>query len=185
MKHDGTLWLIPPWLLLSVAMSSCAWAQSQNPCKNPEFGYAEEGFKNCKPQDAFARLQELAKQNDPKALYMLGIIYDGGGDDFGLPDIKPNGDLAMKYLVQSANEGYAEAQSLIALYYWRGYHETRKKEAIYWWCRAAAQNDQEAIVNIQMQISAAGKKQAVQQYCVPILKSPPPEKNPTGKRPGL
>ena len=166
-------------ILLGVGLLSCSYAQSSsaNPCKNPEFGFAEEGFANCKPQDAFARLKELAKKDDPRALYMLGNIYNDGGIAFGLPNIKSDGNLAMKYFARSAAHGYPEAQSLIASYYWRDYQETRQNEALYWWCRAAVQNDYAGIVNIRMQIKAAGLKQTVAQYCASILKSPPQQKD--------
>ena len=165
--------------LVGVGLLSCSYTQSPSatPCKNPEFGIAEEGFANCKPQDAFARLQELAKQGDPKALFMLGRVYNLGGEDFDLPNIKQNYDLAMEYFVRSARLGYGEAQSTIALYYWRGYNETRQKEALYWWCRAALQSDYAGLVNIQMQIKVSGRKQTVPRYCAPILKSPPKQKD--------
>lgn len=162
-------------ILLFAGLLSCSYAQSRggNPCKNPEFGFAEEGFANCKPQNAFARLQVLAKQGDPKALYMLGNIYNDGGASFGLPEIKSDGNLAMKYFLRSAEGGYAEAQALLADYYWRDYHETRQKEALYWACRAAVQNYPNAVAGIQLQIKVAGSNQTVSQYCAPILKSPP------------
>lgn len=158
---------------------SCSNAQSvtENNCRNPQFGIAEKGFVNCKPQDAFARLKELAQKDDPKALYMLGNIYDNGGADFGLPNIKPDGKVAMKYFVRSAEGGYAEAQSVLAYYYWRDYHETRQSEALYWACRAAMQNYPNAVAGIQLQIKVGGQKQTVLQYCAPILKSPPKQKD--------
>lgn len=168
-------WISVAAALLGAGLLSCSYARpgSISACKNPEFGIAEEGFSNCKPRDAFARLEELAKHDDPKALYMLGRVYNLGGDDFGLPNIKQNYDLAMNYFVRSARLGYGEAQSTIALYYWRGYNETRQQEAVYWWCRAAVQGNYAGVVNIKMRIKASGEKQAISQYCTPILKSPP------------
>lgn len=162
-------------VLLGMGLASCSYAQSsyENPCKNPQFGKAEEGFVNCKPEDAFARLEVLAKHNDPKAIYMLSRIYDMGGGYFGLPEIRQNGALTMQYLLQSAKAGYAEAQATLGVFYWRDYRETREHDALYWECRAALQNNYEGIVNIQMHIQAAGKAQTIQQYCAPILKSPP------------
>jgi TPR repeat protein len=177
MKINRILLMISLLFLLGLGVEACAgdYPQHQNPCKNPEFGIAEEGFKNCKPEDAFARLQELAKQNDPKALYMVGRVYNLGGDDFGLPSIKQNYDLSMKYFVRSAKLGYAEAQDTISLYYWRFYHETRTKEAAYWACRAAVQNNPSAVAGVKLQIKIDDLKQTVAQYCAPILKAPPPE----------
>ena len=162
-------------ILLGVGLLSCSYAQSSstNPCKNPEFGFAEEGFANCKPQDAFTRLEELAKRDDPKALYMLGRVYDLGGDAFGLPIVKQDYDLAMRYYVQSAKLGYAEAQDTIGLYYWKFYHGTRIKEANYWACRAAIQNYPPAVAGIQLANKVAGLSETVQQYCARILASPP------------
>lgn len=161
--------------LIGVGLLSCSFAQTTeaNPCKYPKFGIAEEGFSNCKPQDAFARLQELAKRNDPKALYMLGRVYNLGGDYFSLPNVMQNYNRAMKYYVRSAKLGYAEAQATIALYYWRFYHGTRDRESAYWACRAAIQNYPNSVAGIQLQIKVAGLKQTVSQYCAPILKSPP------------
>ena len=165
--------------LVGVGLLSCSYAQSPSatPCKNPEFGIAEEGFANCKPQDAFARLEELAKRNDPKALYMLGRVYNLGGDAFGLPNIKQNYDLAMKYFLRSARLGYAEAQDTIGRYYWRYYHGTKIKEANYWACRAAMQNYPPAVAGVQLANKVAGINETVQQYCAPILKSPPQQKD--------
>ena len=162
-------------ILLGVGLLSCSYAQSysENTCKNPKFGVAEEGFANCKPEDAFARLKELAKSNNPKAMYMLGRIYMLGGGSFNLPTVSKNSGLAMKYFRRSAESGYAEAQVVLSWYYWRGYHDTRQKEALYWACRAAMQNYPNAVAGIQLQIKVAGLNQTVSQYCAPILKSPP------------
>ncbi|HKU17654.1 MAG TPA: hypothetical protein VJP80_00075 [Candidatus Saccharimonadales bacterium] len=161
--------------LLAIGFLSCSNAQSvtENNCRKPQFGIAEKGFVNCKPQDAFARLKELAKKDDPKALYMLGNIYDYGGSAFGLPDVKPDSHLAMQYFERSAKGGYAEAQSVLAWYYWRDYGETRQKEAIFWACSAAMQNYPNAVAGIRLQIKVARTKQTVAQYCAPILKSLP------------
>ena len=165
--------------VMGLGLISCAYAQrdSENPCKNPIFGHAEEGFVNCKPEEAFERLNTLAKRGNPKALYMLSRIYDMGGEYFGLPQIKRNGDLTMQYLLKSAEGGYAKAQAALGVFYWRDYRETRERDALYWECRAAAQNDYEGIVNIKMHIVASGQKQTISQFCVPILKSPPKDKN--------
>lgn len=165
--------------LMGVGLLSCSYAQSPSatPCKNPEFGIAEEGFANCKPQDAFARLQELAKQGDPKALFMLGRVYNLGGEDFDLPNIKQNYDLAMEYFVRSAKLGYAEAQDTIARYYEKYYRDTRDKEAAYWACRAAMQNYPPAVAGIRLQIKVSGENETVPRYCAPILKSPPKQKD--------
>lgn len=166
-------------VLLGMGLVSCslARAKDENPCKNPQFGKAEEGFVNCKPQDAFARLTTLAEEGNSKALYMLARIYDMGGEYFGLPKIKQNGDLVMQYLLQSARGGYAEAQATLGVFYWRDYRETREHDALYWECRAALQNNYEGVVNIKMHIEASGQKQTISQYCAPILKSPPKQKD--------
>ena len=165
--------------LLGVGLLSCSYARpgSISACKNPEFGKAEEGFANCKPQDAFARLQELAKHDDPKALFMLGRVYNLGGNDFGLPNIKQDYDLAMKYFVRSAKLGYAESQDTIARYYGKFYHGKRDKESAYWACRAAVQNYPAAVAGMELQIKVANLKQTVSQFCTPILKSPPKQKD--------
>lgn len=173
MKRAFRLSLAAIPLVLGLVSCSLAQAKDDNPCKSPEFGIAEEGFANCTPPDAFARLQELAKQDDPKALYMLGRVYNMGGDDFGLPKVKQNYNQAMKYFVRSAKLGYAEAQDTIARYYGRYYRDTRDRESAYWACRAAMQNYPPAVTGIQLQIKVAGLKQTVSQYCAPILKSPP------------
>ncbi len=164
-------------VILGLGIASCSYAKGshENLCKNPQFGKAEEGFVNCKSEDAFVRLSALAKRDDPKALYMLSRIYEMGGKYFGLPSIKQDGDVSMKYLLHSAKGGYAEAQATLGVFYWRDYRETREHDALYWECRAALQNNYEGIVNTQMHIQATGKAQTVQQYCAPILKSPPPD----------
>lgn len=165
-------------VLMGMGLISCSYAQSdsENSCKNPMFGHAEEGFVNCKPEEAFERLNTLAKGGNPKALYMLSRIYDMGGEYYGLPQIKRNGDLTMQYLLKSAEGGYAKAQATLGVFYWRDYRETRGRDALYWECRAAAQNDYAGTINIKMHIAASGQKQTISQYCAPILKSPPKQK---------
>lgn len=122
---------------------------------------------------AFNRIQELAKQKDPEALYILGRVYELGGNHFGLTNVKENVHLAQKYYLESARLGYAEAQNEMGWWY-AHFYAFKDKNSHFWFCKAALQHNDNAISNLQAKIayshSFEGKLEMTwQQFCKPII----------------
>jgi TPR repeat protein len=105
-----------------------------------------QGLK--KPQDAnsvskssyFADILKKAEQGDAEAQYQIGKRYSAIGQD-----VKQDFKEAVKWFSKAAEQGYADAQSILGFMYLFGVGvEQNSKEAIKWYTRAAEQGHAEA-----------------------------------------
>lgn len=132
-------------------------------------------FVGCRPMAAYRMAQELAKKGDPKALFILGRIYELGGKPFGLQNVKEDFELAQKYFLASARKDYTEAQATIGWIYSKYYGDTKELEGLYWFCKAASKNNEEAIGNLDVYVKDHHINQSRSDFCQPILKQEPME----------
>lgn len=155
--------------LLTWWFSACAGqTTSSNPadsCLEPHMNASGTMFIGCSPQSAFLQVKKRSETNDSEALYMLGRVYEYGGNIFGLPDIKENLDLAQKYYLRSARLGNVAAEEALGWIYRKWYQNTRGMQGIYWQCKAAIQKNTEATINIKDYLSYAQIDKSVSDFC--------------------
>ena len=84
-----------------------------------------------------------AKQGEPSAQYILGLMYDNGE---GVPE---DDKQAIKWYRLAADQGYADAQYNLGVMYANGYGEPKDdKQAVQWFRLAAEQGHAEAQFNL-------------------------------------
>jgi len=163
------------FIVVGLAFTIFAQASAQAGCKCPILNGSQMAFVGCKPNEALSTTIARAKQGNPKALYILGRLYELGGKTFGLPQIKWSNALAERYYLESARRGYVQAQAAIGWMYGKYRAGQKRGQSQFWFCKAAEQYNDAAIVNIRDEINYERSKKTWQEYCKPILKKGEPK----------
>lgn len=132
-------------------------------------------FVGCDSEAAYMEARRLAEAGDANALFILGRIYELGGKDFNLPEIREDFNAAKQYYLKAARLGNADAEEAIAFIYLKWYRNTREPEGRYWQCVAATNGNLEAKLNIQNEMAYEQLNDSIDNYCVSVLKKGEPK----------